>query len=375
MSLDTVNAAVDVLFEPVSLAGLELKNRIVMAPMTRGMAPEGVPGAAHAEYYRKRAAGEVGLILTEGTVIDRPASRNLPGIPFFHGDAALDGWQGVAEAVHGAGGKIGPQIWHTGSTRAGKWEPDAPVESPSGLVGPGEARGVAMSEEDIADTIAAFAKAAADAKARGFDVAELHGAHGYLIDQFFWNGTNLRDDAWGGTSIGERSRFAVEVVKAVRAVVGPDFPVLLRLSQWKQQDYTARLAMTPAEMEAWLEPLSDAGVDIFHCSQRRFWEPEFAEIDGEDGLNFAGWAKKITGKPTISVGSVGLDGEFLTAFAGQGAGHSDLDRLVTRMDRGEFDLIAVGRVLLSDAEWAAKVRRGAVDELSGFDAAALAELV
>ncbi|MBR9763970.1 MAG: NADH:flavin oxidoreductase [Rhodobacteraceae bacterium] len=364
----------ETLFRPFSYKGLELKNRIVMAPMTRAMAPEGLPGAANAEYYRRRAEGEVGLILSEGTVIDRPASRNLQGIPFFHG-AALEGWQQVIEAVHGAGGKMGPQIWHTGSTRAGEWEPEAPVESPSGLVGPGDPRGTAMTEADIEATIAAFAKAAADAKRLGFDVAELHGAHGYLIDQFFWSGTNLREDAWGGATIADRSRFAVEAVKAARAAVGPDFPLILRLSQWKQQDYAARLAETPQEMEQWLAPLVDAGVDIIHASQRRFWEPEFPELDGEEGLNFAGWAKKVTGQPTISVGSVGLSGEFLAAFGGQGSQATPLDQLVRRMENEEFDLIAVGRALLSDADWVSKVRAGATDQLRGFDAADLAELV
>ncbi|NIZ08646.1 NADH:flavin oxidoreductase [Pseudooceanicola sp. HF7] len=364
----------DVLFRPFKLKGLELKNRIVMAPMTRGMAPEGQPGEPNAAYYRRRAENEVGLILSEGTVIDRPASRNLPGIPFFHGDA-LDGWKQVIDGVHEAGGKMGPQIWHTGSTRASKWEPEAPVESPSGLIGPDDPRGVAMTEADIEATIAAFASAAADAKRLGFDVAELHGAHGYLIDQFFWDGTNLRDDAWGGKTIQERSRFAVEVVKAVRAAVGPDFPVILRLSQWKQQDYKVKLTSTPQEMEDWLGPLSDAGVDIFHCSQRRFWEPEFAEIDGEEGLNFAGWAKKITGKPTISVGSVGLSGEFFSAFKGEGSQATSLDKLTARMEKDEFDLIAVGRALISDPAWAAKVHRAASDELTGFNAEDLAELV
>ncbi|QPM89667.1 NADH:flavin oxidoreductase [Pseudooceanicola algae] len=364
----------DILFRPFSLNGLELKNRIVMAPMTRGMAPEGQPGKAQADYYRRRAENEVGLILSEGTVIDRPASRNLPGIPFFHGKA-LDGWQEVIAAVHGAGGRMGPQIWHTGSTRASEWEPETPVESPSGLIGPGKPRGVAMSEADIEATIAAFAKAAADAKRLGFDVAELHGAHGYLIDQFFWAGSNLRDDTWGGSTIADRSRFAVETVKAVRAAVGPEFPIILRLSQWKQQDYTTRLAETPQEMAKWLEPLAEAGVDIFHCSQRRFWEPEFAEVDGENGLNFAGWAKKITGKSTISVGSVGLSGEFLAAFAGEASQATPLEKLTTRMERDEFDLIAVGRALISDPAWAAKVHRGAADELTGFNSADLAELV
>ena len=370
--IDTKTAT---LFRPFSYKGLELKNRIVMAPMTRGMAPDGIPGPENAAYYARRAAHEVGLILSEGTVIDRPASRNLPGIPFFHGEEALSGWNRVIAAVHAEGGKMGPQIWHTGSTRAGAWEPDAPVESPSGLVGPDEPRGVAMSEDDIQATIAAFAKAAKAAKDLGFDVAELHGAHGYLIDQFFWEGTNKREDHWGGETIEERSRFAVEVVKAVRAAVGPDFPIILRLSQWKQQDYTARLANSPEEMERWLVPLVEAGVDILHCSQRRFWEPEFPEVDGENGLNFAGWAKKLTGVPTISVGSVGLSGEFLAAFGGQGSEVTPLDKLVTRMEADEFDLIAVGRALLSDYAWVEKVKRGATDELKGFDVASLGELL
>jgi len=338
----------DALFRPFRLKGLDLPNRIVMAPMTRVKAPGGIPGPANAAYYRRRAEGVVGLILTEGTVVDRPASRNERGIPLFHGDAALAGWRGVLDAVHAAGGRIGPQLWHTGATVGSGWEPDAPVESPSGLLAPDQPRGVAMTEADIAATIAAFARAAADAQANGFDVIELHGAHGYLIDEFFWAGTNRRTDDWGGATIAERSRFALEIVKAVRAAVGPDFPVILRVSQWKQQDYAARLANTPDEMTAWLAPLVDAGVDILHCSQRRFWEAEFPEIDGEDGLNFAGWAKKLTGAPTISVGSVGLDGDFSEAFSGVGAPASALDGLVARMERDEFDLIAVGSALLTD---------------------------
>lgn len=364
--------ATDVLFRPFTIKGVTLANRIVMAPMTRGMAEGGVPGAAQAEYYRRRAAGGVGLILSEGTVIDRPASRNLPGIPFFHGEAALAGWKGVIDAVHGAGGKMGPQIWHTGATRAGEWEPEAPVESPSGFNAPGEARGVAMREEDIADTIAAFAKAAKAAKDLGFDVAELHGAHGYLIDQFFWAGTNQRDDRWGGASIADRARFAAEVVRATRAAIGPDFPLILRVSQWKQQDYKARLASTPAELGAWLIPLVEAGADVIHASQRRFWEPEFPELDGEKGLNFAGWVKRVTGAATISVGSVGLSDEFFGAFAGQGSAATPLDHLVERMEREEFDLIAVGRALISDPAWVNKVREG--ESLTGFDAKDLAVL-
>ncbi|MBA0194269.1 NADH:flavin oxidoreductase [Pectobacterium carotovorum] len=364
----------DVLFSPFTLKGLTLPNRVVMAPMTRGMAENGIPGSAQAEYYRRRAEGGVGLILTEGTVVDRPASRNMPGIPLFHGEAALAGWEAVAKAVHAAGGRIGPQIWHTGSTHGRGWEPDAPVESPSGLVGPDEARGVVMTEEDIADTVAAFARAAADAKRLGFDTLELHGAHGYLIDQFFWPGTNKREDAFGGATIRERSRFAADIIRAVRAAVGENFPLILRVSQWKQQDYSARLASSPQEMTDWLAPLVEAGVDILHCSQRRFWEPEFPEVDGAEGLNFAGWAKKLTGAATISVGSVGLTSDFFAAFGGEGSGTAALDNLYARMEREEFDLIAVGRVLLSDAQWVQKVRSGQTDKLRGFDAADLAVL-
>jgi 2,4-dienoyl-CoA reductase-like NADH-dependent reductase (Old Yellow Enzyme family) len=369
--------ATDVLFRPFRIKSLDLKNRIVMAPMTRSFSPNGVPGENVAAYYRRRAEGEVGLILSEGTVIDRPASRNEPNIPFFHGEAALAGWKRVIDEVHAAGGKMGPQIWHVGSVKSSltKWEPDVPVESPSGLVAPGQTRGVAMSDKDIADTIAAYGHAAADAKRLGFDVVEIHGAHGYLIDQFFWAGTNKRPDSFGGTTIRERARFASEVVQRVREAVGPDYPIILRVSQWKQQDLTARLAETPDAMADWLVPLVEAGVDVLHCSQRRFWEPEFPEIDGETGLNFAGWAKKLTGATTISVGSVGLSGEFMGSFSGEASEPASLQNLIHRMEREEFDLVAVGRALLSDPLWVKKVRDGDSNELKGFTAAALRELV
>ena len=366
----------DVLFRPFSLKSLSLKNRIVMAPMTRTSAPEGIPGPANAAYYQRRAEGGAGLILSEGTVVDRPSSRNDPGIPFFHGDKALAGWKGVIDAVHAAGGKMGPQLWHTGATITPTgWEPETPVESPSGLLAPDKPRGAVMTEEDIADTVAAFAKAAADAERLGFDTIEIHGAHGYLIDEFFWPGTNRRTDRYGGPTIRERATFAKEVVRAIRAAVSPDFPVILRISQWKQQDFEARLATTPDELAEWLAPLVEAGADIIHCSQRRFWEPEFPEIDGQDGLNLAGWAKKVTGAPTISVGSVGLSGEFLTAFAGQGSQVSPLDNLLSRMERDEFDLIAVGRALLTDPNWPHKVQAAQFDQLLGFDPQSLAQLV
>ncbi len=368
--------ATDALFRPFAVRSLHLPNRVVMAPMTRTASPGAVPGPDVAAYYRRRVEGGVGLVVTEGTVIDRPASSNHPAIPAIHGAAALAGWERVVREVHAAGGAISAQLWHVGSVAnpGTDWTPAAPVESPSGLAAPGQPRGEAMDEAAVADTIAAFARAAADARRVGFDAVEIHGAHGYLVDQFFWQPTNRRTDRWGGASLAERSRFAVEVVRAIRQAVGPEFAVALRLSQWKQQDYTARLARTPDEMAAWLTPLVEAGVDVLHCSQRRYWEPEFPEVDGEEGLNFAGWAKKLTGAVTTSVGSVGLSGDFLGAFAGQSSAPAGLARLVDRLEREEFDLIAVGRALLSDPRWAAKVRAHDVAGLQAFDPASMATL-
>ncbi|MDT3405613.1 2,4-dienoyl-CoA reductase-like NADH-dependent reductase (Old Yellow Enzyme family) [Mucilaginibacter terrae] len=220
----------DSLFRPFNLKSLNIRNRIVMAPMTRSFSPDGVPTDNVAAYYSKRAEGEVGLILSEGTVIDRPSSSNDANVPHFYGNEALAGWQNVVNGVHAAGGAMGPQIWHMGVmyNHASGWVPPVPFEGPSSLNNPNLENGRAMTESDIADTIAAFGRAAADAKRLGFDTVELHGAHGYLIDQFFWEGTNNRNDAWGGKTLPERSRFAIEVVKEVRKQVGEDFAVILR---------------------------------------------------------------------------------------------------------------------------------------------------
>ncbi|QZH74942.1 MAG: NADH:flavin oxidoreductase [Erythrobacter sp.] len=365
-----------VLFQPFTIRNLTLKNRVVMAPMTRNFSPEGVPGADVAEYYRKRGEGEVGLIITEGTGVDRPESRNEPNIPRFHGEDALAGWGEVVSAVHGEGGAVAPQLWHTGLVR--EQFPDrprpGPAEGPSGLFKADTPYGRAMSEEDVADAVDAFVRAAKESVRLGFDAIEFHGAHGYLIDQFFWGETNRRDDRWGGATLPERTRFAAEIIRQTRAAVG-DVPLILRISQWNQQDYTRRLAPTPAELEAWVAPLVDAGADVLHCSQRRFWEPEFPEIDGEKGLNFAGWVKKIVGVPTISVGSVGLDGDFFGAFSGQNAPPAELGDLEARMERGEFDLIAVGRALISNPYWARMLREGRGHELAGYSTEHLATLV
>jgi 2,4-dienoyl-CoA reductase-like NADH-dependent reductase (Old Yellow Enzyme family) len=360
------------LFSPFAFKGLSLRNRIVMAPMTRSFSPGGVATEDVAQYYRRRAEGDVGLIISEGTGVDRPASLNDPGIPRFHGEAELAAWKRVIDEVHAAGGVMAPQLWHVGAvrTRHETWTPPGPYDSPSGFSRPEKRFGEPMTDNEVADAIRAFADAAAAAKALGFDAVELHGAHGYLIDQFFWEGTNYRTDGFGGPSIAERAKFAAEILRAVRRAVGPDYPVIIRLSQWKQQDYEVKLAQTPQDMQVWLGALVDAGADILHCSQRRFWEPEY---EGSD-LNFAGWAKKLTGVPTISVGSVGLSGEFIAAYGGEKSQPASLDELERRLDRGDFDMVAVGRALLQDPQWVVKVREGRTGELAPFERSAMATL-
>ena len=368
----SASRAAQILSRPTVINGLTVPNRIVMAPMTRMFSPGGVPGEDVVSYYSRRAAAGVGLIVTEGTYVGHDSAGQSSRVPRFHGEEQLAGWAKAAEAVHAAGGTIVPQLWHIGMVRKEGQSPypEAPAVGPSGLrIGETEPTGKEMTQKDLDDVIAAFAQAAADAERIGFDGVELHGAHGYLIDQFLWAGTNRRTDAYGGDPVA-RTKFAAEIVAAVREKVSPEFPVIFRYSQWKQEAYDARLAETPEELEAILTPLAAAGVDAFHASTRRYWIPEF---DGSD-LNLAGWTKKLTGKPTITVGSVGLDGDFIGAFMGEGSTVKGFDDLLDRLEAEEFDFVAVGRALLQDPEWAAKVLGGRFDELEPYDAASLKTL-
>ncbi|MEU0369743.1 NADH:flavin oxidoreductase [Streptomyces sp. NPDC006283] len=372
VTVSSASRAAEILSRPVTLNGLTVPNRIVMAPMTRMFSPGGVPGEDVASYYARRAAAGVGLIVTEGTYVGHESAGQSDRVPRFHGEEQLAGWAKVANAVHAAGGTIVPQLWHIGMVRKQGEPPyaDAPAVGPSGIRVDGtEGTGKAMTQRDLDDVIRAFAEAAAAAERIGFDGVELHGAHGYLVDQFLWAGTNRRTDAYGGDAVA-RTTFAAEIVAAVREAVSPGFPVIFRYSQWKQEAYDARLAETPEELEAILAPLAAAGVDAFHASTRRYWLPEF---EGSD-LNLAGWTKKLTGRPTITVGSVGLDGDFIRSFMGEGAPVRGIDELLDRLERDEFDLVAVGRALLQDPEWAAKVLGNRFEDLKQYDAAALKTL-
>ncbi len=361
------------LFQPFALRDLRLRNRFVMSPMTRERSPAGVPGLDVAEYYRRRAQGNVGLIITEATGVDHPASLGSTGaderdIPVLHGEAALAGWRRVVDGVHAAGGVIFPQLWHMGPMRVSGTGPHPEAQScrPSGLWGP-EGRTTQprdylarvmpptepMTAQEIADVIAAYGRSAANAKAAGFDGVAVHGAHGYLIDAFLWHETNRRVDLYGGDIVC-RTRFAAEVVHAIRRSVGPQFPIMFRFSQWKLQDYDAMLATTPQELQMILAPLVEAGVDIFDTSTRIFSRPAFSG----SALTLAGWTRKLTGKPVMTVGGVGLTRDLLSSLTHGTGTVNNLQSVLEHFQRGEFDLVGSARSLLNDPYWVDKVRAG-----------------
>jgi 2,4-dienoyl-CoA reductase-like NADH-dependent reductase (Old Yellow Enzyme family) len=371
------------LMAPLTVRGLTLANRIVMAPMTREKAVGRVPGDDMVGYYRRRAENHVGLIITEGVGVDDRAAIDMPQVPVMHGEAALAGWRKVIDAVHNAGGKIFPQLWHQGAMRDAlrSLDPEIGPRRPSGVLGPiGKVSlepdvverlrpdTAPMSESDIADVIAAFARSAGNAARIGVDGIALHGGHGYLIDNFLWGGTNRRTDRWGGDRR-QRATFAVELVRAIRRAIGDDLPIILRFSQFKMQDYNARLADTPDELGDILGPIADAGVDIFDGSQRYFDTPIFEDSP----LNLGGWAKKLTGKIGMCVGGVGLDQGKRDHHIDSGSDAADnLGKLIARFERGEFDLVGVGRSLLNDPAWLTKALRA--EPFLPFDSANLQRL-
>lgn len=356
------------MFLPFTSDRLSLTNRIVMSPMSRFRSPGGTPTRANAEYYVRRAVSGVGLVIGEGAFIDHPAAAGFQNAPNFFGNDALAGWKSILEGVHAAGAKMMPQLWHVGGARRASSGSgiDGPGYGPSDVIEQGNAVVVAATRRDLEDIIASYGRAAGDARRLGFDGVAIHGAHGYLLDQFLWRRANFRTDAFG-RDVDGRSRLASDVVAAVRRAVGPDFPIVFRFSQWKSTDYDARIAETPAELNRILGHLVDAGVDVFDVSTRRFYLPAFEQ----DGRSLAAWTRHLSGKPVIAVGSVGLDQPHQTMMFrtadNVAAGVTDLGGVEEALERGDFDLVGVGRALLADARWVEKVRRGAFDEIAAFE--------
>jgi N-ethylmaleimide reductase len=228
-----------ILYSKTVLGLLTLQNHLVMAPMTRSRATDNIPNALMAEYYAQRASA--GLIITEGTS-PSPNGLGYPRIPGIFSAAQVDGWKRITDAVHAKGAKMFVQLMHCGRIAHPLNMPaGARVLAPSAVAAAGEmytdAKGPqphpvpqAMSAADIQSTIAEYAQAAKNAVAAGFDGIELHGANGYLLEQFIRPNTNQRTDAYGG-SIEKRARFVLEVVEATIAAIGKD-RVGIRLSPY-----------------------------------------------------------------------------------------------------------------------------------------------
>ena len=357
------------LFEPYKLKNLNLRNRVVMAPMTRNQSPGGIPTNEVAAYYSRRAKAEVGLIITEGIEVSHEASSAYPNVPRLDTKEAREGWKRVVNGIKENGGSVIAQLWHCGGFRKLGMQPnpEVPGHTASGLVKPGKKVAHEMTLEDIKQTINAYASDAKYCEEIGFDGVEIHGAHGYLIDNFFWEGTNIRDDSYGG-SIEKRSQFVSEIIQAVRSNISQEFIVGLRFSQWKQHDFEAKLAHSTDDLKKVLLSPVESGLDYLHSSMRRFWESEF---EGSEE-NLAYWTKKISNIPTIGVGSVGLDSDFIDMTAPSKP--ASIDKAIDDISKEKYDLLAVGRALLSDHEWVLKMKEGRLKDVIPYSKEALLKL-
>jgi 2,4-dienoyl-CoA reductase-like NADH-dependent reductase (Old Yellow Enzyme family) len=340
------------LFTPFTLNRMTLPNRFVMPAMQRGMCKDGAPTEELAAYYRRRAEGGVALVIGESAAVDHHSSTVQPTSAHINA-RTRDAWAHCIDEVHDAGGRMLLQLWHEGAMRT-----DGQALSPSGLAHPGKESGRAATQDELTEIRDGFVSSALIAKDAGADGVEVHAAHGYFLDQFLWHGTNVRDDGYGGADIAHRARFPAEIVAAIRDACGPEFVITLRFSQWKEVDYAARVAADRDELATMATMLREAGLDALHCSNRRFWEPEW---DG-DHRNLAGWTKALGGLPTITVGSVGLDTDVMTVFMeGRDPGPrvaEAIEDLEIRLAAHEFDLVAVGRAVIGDPDFVNKVEAG-----------------
>jgi 2,4-dienoyl-CoA reductase-like NADH-dependent reductase (Old Yellow Enzyme family) len=352
----------DSLFTPYKVGAHTLRNRFVMPGMQRGWVENGAPLPELADYYRRRAEAEVALIISESAAVDHPSATAQPMacrlVP-----ATLPAWQRCVEGVINAGAHMLLQLWHEGALRDAT---DGQTISASGTAYTGHSNGRIATAAEIGEIREAFVRSARLAQQAGASGVEVHACHGYLLDQWLWAKTNTRNDGYGGPDIRDRARLPCEIVRDIRAACGSDFLISFRYSQWKQYDHDARIADTPEELGVFLGMLRAAGVDMVHSSARRFWMPAWPDSP----LTIAAWTKKLGGMPTIAVGSVGLDRDVAQSFVSneeaRGTQRQTLQELAHRFAAGEFDLIAVGRSLIGDPEWVAKMRDRQFDEVRVF---------
>lgn len=357
------------LFTPLSIKNVHLENRFVLPGMQRAQGRSGAPTAAAAAGFRRIVEGGCKLIFTESTAVDHPsASRQQFCVRLT--EATKEAWRHCASEVNAAGGHLFIQLWHEGGHRPeidlGP-NGDGPTISPSGLVAPDRGHGRAATIEQLHEVRDAFVRSAVMAKEVGASGVEIHGAHGYFLDQCFWSKTNIRSDEYGGPDLRNRIRLAIEIVRGVRGALGPDFPISLRFSQFKEVDFNGRIFGTPEDIKLFVEEFEAAGVDIFNVSTRRFHEAAWPNSP----LSLAGWVKSFTKRPVITVGSVGVDREFMATLFEEGEAKFDIDaglaELVRRFNGGEFDLVAIGRSQLGDPDWVTKVRQGRIDDIRTFE--------
>jgi 2,4-dienoyl-CoA reductase-like NADH-dependent reductase (Old Yellow Enzyme family) len=368
-------ADVSALFTPLRVRSLTIPNRFAMSPMNRNASPNGVSGDDMAQFYLRRVEGEFGLIFTGGIAIDHPGASGVYvdrpcQVPLLQTPEAQAGWRHVVDTVHGGGGKIIAQLWHLGVMRlpGTGYYPDAPSARPSGIYGPTTENsfvdpataarlavpGPELTDAEILELIDAYARSAGHAIDVGFDGVEIHGAQGYLPDAFMWEATNKRTDRWGGNR-GERARFAAEVVRAMRRTIGDRSPIFYRFSQWKHQDVDATIAPTPADLEQILIPLAAAGVDVFDAGHFYIERPMYPGSP----LNLAGWAKKLTGLPSMAIGAVGLSkGQHDPSMHGPPEAIDNLAPVIASIERGDYDLVGVARTSLNDPAFPRKIRLG-----------------
>lgn len=343
------------LFTPWKQNKLDLANRLAVAPMTRISASEqGVPSDMMLKYYERFPRGGFGLVITEGIYPDELYSQGYlfqPGLANFE---QAKGWRRITDAVHAAGGKIYAQLMHAGALVQGnRFRPERVAPSavtPKGLQltfyrgeGPYQTPR-AMTEADIAEAIRGFANAAALAvDVAGFDGIEIHGANGYLLDQFLTDYTNHRSDGWGG-SIEKRVRMGVEVAHAVRRSVGDDVPVGIRISQGKVNDFTHKWAEAEEGAAVVFRALAQAELDYIHVTEYEAWRPAFGE----------------TGPSLVSLARENAPG---LAIIGNGS-LDDPRRALQVLENGA-DLIALGRGALANPDWPKLVADG--QEVRSFD--------
>lgn len=353
MSQPDFQADADALFAPFRIGTLPLSNRLAVAPMTRVSASEeGLPTIRMAGYYSGFARGGFGLVITEGLYTDQAFSQGYLFQPGLANDAHREGWRPLVASVQAQGAGFIAQLMHAGALSQDNRYSHV-TRGPSALRPKGRQmafyRGSgdyavpeAMTEREIADAVAGFARAAVRARDAGFDGVEIHAANGYLLDQFLSEGINLRDDVYGGDAAA-RVRLTADVVAAVRGAVGFEFVVGVRISQSKVNDFTHKWRGGEAEAEMIFSELARLPIDYLHTTEFEAWRPAF-----DTGPSLAALAKKHARVPVIANGSL-----------------HDVARAAGMLERGEADAISLGRGALTHADWPARVRNGA--GLDAFD--------